>query len=148
MALHSPQPCSHLSVRHSSSMGVSRRGQGCLGCQGYLDPRVGLEFGTQFDTCWTQQSTQKGLLTAKTPLDSEMVPPFLQNTLYLEVLSALKFPWQVWASELAGMQDTQGCRMPHDGGSSCRSCWLHTPHSPARPEEGEYRNQCSTLSLG
>lgn len=108
IALHSPQPRSHLSVSPRGSVGVSRGCQGCLGCQGYPEPRAGLGFGAQFGTCWAQQSTQKGLLAAKTPLDSEIVPPFLQNSLYLEALSASKLPWQVWAPELAGLQGTHG----------------------------------------
>lgn len=79
-----------------------------MGCQGYPEPRVGLGFRTQFGTCWTQQSTQMGLLRAKTALDSEMVPPFLQNTLYLETLSALKFP-------LAGLGLRAGWDAGHTG---------------------------------
>lgn len=148
MAWHSPQPCSHLSVRHRCSVAVYGGCQGWLGCQGYPKGRAGLGFRTQSGTCWTQQSTQEGLLTAKNLLNSEMVPPFLQNALYLEALSALKLLLAGlglragWDAGHTWMQDAPRWRL--------RLQELLAPHtpSPARREEGEYRNQCSTLSLG
>lgn len=74
------------------------------------------------------------------------VPPSLQNTLYLEALSASKPPRQVWALELG--QDGGDARM-HDG-PAARRLWLQEPlalHTPKSCQVGGRGIQKSTLNI-
>lgn len=90
-------------VQHGRVWGVSE----VFGVLGYLEPRAGLGFGTQFGTRWTQQSTQKGLLAAGFRNGASIPPkyPLFGGSSCLEVPPGRSGP-QSWL----------GCRAHTDAG--------------------------------
>lgn len=89
-----------------------------------------------------QQSTRRGLLPAKETLNSGCLHPSKTSFIW-RLFLLLSPPGRSGARRRVGMEGTDGCRMaPRRGGYGCRSHWLCTYQSPARPEAGEYKNQC------
>lgn len=103
-APHSPAP---ISVSDTGAAWLCLGVSGVFGVLGYLEPRAGLGFGTQFGTRWTQQSTQKGLLAAGFRNGASIPPkyPLFGGSSCLEVPPGR-----------SGSQSWLGCRAHTDAG--------------------------------
>lgn len=112
-----------------------------MGCWGTWSPGQGWDSGLSLAHAGHSRAPRR----ACSQLDSEMVPPFPQNTLYLEALPALKFP-------LAGLGlragwDAGHTRMQDAPRRRLRLQELLAPHTPQSCQAGGRGIQKSMFNI-